>query len=404
MKKYIFILTAFTLLAAGCTPSAKQDSETPSVPQKGSVPALVDPSGHFTILSWTGVKNSYAEYGFQKLVEAGFNTYLGWYDNISEAEVALTKADAAGIKMIISCPELHTDTKNITKAFSAHPSFLAYHIEDEPEVSEFEGLGGQIRNIKQYDTEHPTYVNFYPNWCWGEDIYLNRIRQYAKTVPMDFVSFDNYPCRSVDGVTVVRKDWYHNLEDIRTLAKENNVPFWGFALSLAHKTPECTYPIPTIGELRLQQFSNLVYGATGFQYFTTWGHIQDNHITGVYQTIQTVNSELIGMEPIFVGADIKYIWHIGSEIPSGCKALTKAPSGIKHITTDDGNAVVSYFVNNDKKYVAIVNKNPNGGMNLDIDFTDPSKAYRYDKNSASAQFQPGVIRLAAGDIAIFSWQ
>lgn len=401
MKK--LLLTLSTVIFFSACGEVSPDGPGSGGPKKAFVPESIDPD-HFTILSWTGVKNEYADYGFQKLLEAGFNTYLGWYDNISEADYALSKADKAGIKMIISCPELHQDPKNITAAFCKHPSFFVYHIDDEPEISEFATLAGQIDNIEQFDKVHPCYVNLYPNWCWGEDAYLTKIRQYAKTVPVKFISFDNYPCKTVNGVTVVRPDWYHNLEDIRTLAKEKKVPMWAFALSLSHSTSEAKYPIPTIGELRLQMFSNLVYGATGFQYFTTWGHIQDEHCTGVYNDIKKMNSELIGLEPIFLGADIKYIWHMGDKIPSGCKKLTKAPDGIRTLATDDGNAVVSYLVNNGRKYIAIVNTNPNGGMNLEIDFDDNSKALKYDKESNHQPFGPGVIRLAAGDIAVYSWE
>lgn len=400
MKNRNFFAAVLLLFAVACH---QDDSQQGNIPKQGTVPTPIDPD-HFTILSWTGVKNQYADYGFKKLLECGCNTYLGWYDNMSDAEYALSKADNAGIKMIISCPELHTDTKNVVDAFTKHKSFFAYHIDDEPEISEFANLEGQIRNIEKYDTQHTCYVNLYPNWCWGESAYLGKIRSYVKKVPVRFISFDNYPCKTVDGKTVVRPDWYHNLEDIRTVAKDNGLPMWAFALSLSHSTNEARYPIPTIGELRLQQFSNLVYGATGFQYFTTWGHIQDEHCTGVFNDIKKMNEELVGLEPIFLGADIKYVWHIGSVIPSGCKAMTKAPSGIAHIITDDGNAVVSYFVNKGVQYVAIVNTDPNGGMNLDIEFDDNSKALKYDKQSKSAAFAPGIVRLAAGDIAIYSWE
>lgn len=401
MKRIAYIFVAIlSLVSCGKTDPEEIKED---IPKQGFVPDPIDP-GRFTILSWTGVNNSYADYGFRKLLEAGFNTYLGWYDNISDAEYALSKADEIGIKMIISCPELHTDTKNVTAAFCKHPSFLAYHIEDEPEVSEFGGLAGQINNIEQYDKTHASYVNLYPNWCWGEDAYLTKIRLFAKDVPVKFISFDNYPCKTVGGVTTVRSDWYHNLEDIRTVAKENKIPMWAFALSLSHKTNEASYPIPTIGELRLQMFSNLVYGATGFQYFTTWGHIQNDHCTSVYQDVKKVNEELIGLEPIFLGADIKYIWHMGNKIPSGCKKFSKTPDGIATLSTDDGNAVVSYLVNNGKKYIAIVNTNPNGGMNLDISFVDNSKAVKYDKACNGTSFTPGVIRVAAGDLALYSWE
>ncbi len=395
-----FLVLCMSLLMA-CDKTGNTDGNPFAL--DSSVPELIDP-GHFTILSWTGIDNEYASFGFRNLKEAGFNAYLGSYKDLEAAETALALADVAGIKMIVACPALYTDAESVTARFSAHSSFLAYHIADEPELSEFEDLAGKIKTIRKYDSSHPCYVNLYPNWVWGgEDQYLSRIRQFAEKVPVKFISFDNYPCKRENGVTTVRKDWYHNLEDIRVLAREKQIPFWAFALSLSHKTPEADYPVPTIGEIRLQQFSNLVYGATGFQYFTSWGHIQNTSVTPVYERIKLVNSELIGLEPIFVGAEIKEVWHVGKEIPSGCKAMEKVPEGIDHLKVADGNAVVSYLVNNNKQYIAVVNSSPTGKLSLDIDFKNRSKAFQYDKTSAATPFSPGAVQLMPGDITIYSW-
>ena len=115
-----------------------------------TVPELIDP-GHFTILSWTGIDNEYASFGFRNLKEAGFNAYLGSYKDLESAETALAKADNAGIKLIVGCSDLYTDTERITTRFSAHSSFLAYHIADEPELSEFEDLAKKIETVRKYD-------------------------------------------------------------------------------------------------------------------------------------------------------------------------------------------------------------------------------------------------------------
>ena len=81
----------------------------------------------------------------------------------------------------------------------------AYHIEDEPEVSEFSMLSGRIKDIRKYDQERPCYVNVYPNWAWGgEDSYLPKLRSFLKTVPVSFLSFDNYPIKMIGGERKVK--------------------------------------------------------------------------------------------------------------------------------------------------------------------------------------------------------
>ena len=358
----------------------------------------------FILLTWTGVVDiNYADWQLQKMVEAGFNMYLGWWNNIEEVEKLLTSADKAGIRIITSCPELETDTKNIVERMTAHKSFYGYHIEDEPEVSEFPILADQINKILKYDTTHPCYVNVYPNWAWGgENGYLAKLRTFLRDVPVPFLSFDNYPIRLIDGVNTVRDDWYHNLEDIRTAAKEANMPFWSFALALAHSIPDSTYPIPTIGDLRLQQFSNMVYGAVAFQYFTGWGYIRNGTIAqAVYDNVKQVNSELKSMEKIFLGANIKGVWHTGDEIPSGTKKLSILPSGVVKLQTSASGAIVSSFTNKGKNYMAVVNKNCNGPMSLSVGFK-VENAVTIAKDGSQAPAQENY-QITAGDILIFSW-
>lgn len=102
---------------------------------------------------------------------------------------------------------------------------------------------------------------------WVEEHYLETVRHYLKTVPVPFLSFDNYPVIMQDGNRVLREAWYHNLEDIHTAANEVRIPIWGFVMSKALDST----PRPTLADLCLQHFSNLVYGAVAFQYFTNKG-------------------------------------------------------------------------------------------------------------------------------------
>jgi hypothetical protein len=298
---------------------------------------------------------------------------------------------------------LETDTKNAVERMIAHESFYGYHIEDEPEVSEFPILADRINKILKYDTEHPCYVNVYPNWAWGgENGYLSKLRKFLKEVPVPFLSFDNYPIRAVNGKIEVRSDWYHNLEDIRTAAKEAKMPFWSFALALSHSIPDSKYPVPTLAQMRLQQFSNMVYGAVAFQYFTGWGYIQNGNIVQhVFDIVKQVNSELKSMQKIFLGANIKGVWHTGETIPSGAKKLSTLPAGVVKLQTSATGAVVSSFTNNGKNYMAVVNKDCEGSMDLSVGFK-VENAVTIAKDGTQAPVQENY-QVPAGDILIFCW-
>ena len=396
------LITVLMIFSFSCKPYEMPDLSGGS--NTGSGAPIMEVPDEFILLTWTGIVDvNYAEWQLQKMVECGINTYLGWRETYDELEVILNAADKVGINVIVSSPELESDTKNMVERMTAHKSFYGYHIEDEPEVSEFPILADRINEILKYDKEHPCYVNVYPNWAWGgENGYISKLRSFLKEVPVPFLSFDNYPIKNVNGAIEVRSDWYHNLEDIRTAAKEAKMPFWSFALALSHGTAEASYPVPTLAQMRLQQFSNMVYGAVAFQYFTGWGYIQNNKIVQkVFDIVKQVNSELKSMQKIFLGANIKGVWHTGDNIPSGTKKLNILPSGVTKLQTSSTGAVVSSFTNNGKNYMAVVNKNCEASMALTVGFK-VDNVVTVAKGGAESPVQENY-QIEAGDILIFKW-
>lgn len=175
------------------------------------------------------------------------------------------------------------------------------------------------------------------------------------------------------------------------------MPIWAFAMSKALGSN----PKPTLADLRLQQFSNLVYGAVAFQYFTARGLVWDDYVTDVYYYVKQVNQELKQMEGIFLGADIKDVWHVGKSIPRGTKELKKSPSGISGIDVGDGNAVISHFVNNGRQYVALVNSSCTEELSFSITFT--AEALHVAKDGAETPVSPDYV-VDPGDIKIFTWR
>lgn len=390
--------------------------EKPSDQKDGGAGTCVPVLNHdeFVFLTWyeiidIGADDLLAEYlkpetewKMRMLKEAGFNTYFDYrLDKYDEADALLSLGDRTGMKIIVESPELHdpAQTGRIVEAMSEHPSLFAYNVMDEPEVSEFPEIIRRIKEIYKYDKKRPCYVNLYPNYGldeWTEENYLNTVRHYLRSVPISFLSFDFYPVIMVDGERILRDAWYHNLEDIRTAALEADVPIWAFAMS----KPLGSNPKPTLADLRLQQFSNLVYGAVAFQYFTARGMLWNETETDVYPIVKQVNHELKLMEKIFLGADIKDIWHTGKQIPRGTRELTECPEGIAEIKTGDGGTVVAYFTNNGKQYIAFVNRSCTDDLDLEIRFD--TEAAHVAKDGTESPVEESY-RIEAGDIVIFTW-
>lgn len=429
MVKVLRILLSFSImmLLAACSGSASGEVSDDIVEFAGAgtcVPALKH--DEFVILAWYELidinadnlldqyKDPSAEWRLRMLSEAGFNTYYDYrLDCLEEAEALLGLGDKVGMNIILDSPELHdpSQTEKVIETMAVHPSLFAYSVWDEPEVSEFPEVIGRIKEIYKYDKEHPCYVNLLPNYAWDEwveDRYLETVRHYLKSVPVSFLSFDYYPVVFLDedgempqppgpGQRMLREAWYHNLEDIRTAALEAEVPIWAFALAKTHGV----YPMPTLADLRLQQFSNLVYGAVAFQYFTARAIVWKESLTSIYPLVKQVNHELKQMEKIFLGAEIKGIWHTGDQIPRGTKKPDILPDGISSLETRGEGAVVSHFTNNGKNYIAFVNRSCVSEITLSIRFDGEASCVHKDgsQSSVSASY---VIE--PGDIRIFTWK
>ena len=418
MIKRIFglVCLAAGLAVCGCERGEETEGGIVDVYEGvGSCVPITQPE-EFIFLSWYELIDIYAEsqleefkdpsaeWRLRKLAEAGFNMYFDYrLDSLAEAEALLDLGDKVGVKIITECPELHdpATTEMAVKTMSAHPSFYAYNVWDEPEVSEYPEVIRRIKEIYKYDKTNPCSVNLFPNYGWDdwvEEKYLQTVRHYLSNVPVSFLSFDYYPVIiDEDGNRTLREAWYHNLEDIRTAALEFDVPIWSFALVKTHGP----YPNPTLADLRIQQFSNLVYGAVAFQYFTTRAIVWKDSVTDYYPIVKQVNEELKMMEPIFLGADIKNVWHTGNEIPRGTTKLTTLPDGISKIETGNEGTVVSYFTNNGRQYISFVNRSCVENTTLEIRFE--SDAAHVAKDGTQSPVETSYI-IEPGDIKIFTWK
>ncbi len=397
--KPLYILAAAALIAAAC-------EKTPDTPVKKTEPPVLDGltvDGQFPIIAWTGIDAKDSGKKFGPMKDCGINVYLGWYDTDDEVMLALDNAEAAGVKLIVRSETFLTTPEESIARMKDHPALFMYHIKDEPSISDFEWMSLIFNTAKELDKNHTCYINLYPNWAWvfeGTNWTANAM-QFLNTIPMKFISFDYYPIYEKGGVCYLRDTWYENLEDIRRVARARGIPFWAFALSLSHKLGDELYPIPTTAELRLQMFSNLVYGCQGFQYFTYWG-IYQNAPTQVYNMVKTVNEELQTLAKVFLGAAVQDVWHTGKVIPKGTKALRNMPEGIKSLSTSDTGAVVSSVEKDGSRYLAIVNKDYKNPMTLNIEFS--SEAWKIDKQGYKGSTASGSFEVGAGDIILFQLQ
>ena len=365
--------------------------------------------GEIPILAWYGVPADQTSVKrYRELRESGITWNLTVFPDANAVEKALKIARKTGIKMIVACPELKTNTEATVKRFMRDPNVGAWMLRDEPCRTDFPDLSEWAKKIREVDDYNFCYLNLFPNYAneqqLGNKTYQEHVDQFVAEVPVQVISFDHYP---VIGDTL-RAGWYDNLEIISAAARKAGKPFWAFALAVAHGP----YPIATIPQLRLQVYSDLAYGAQGIQYFTYWTPVDttwkfnhgpimaDGKRTEVYDRIKLVNNEIRNLSPVFLGAKVISVGHTGKNIPIGTKPLTTLPSSIKSLETEGAGAVVSYLKNGKKSYLVIVNRDFKRPMKLKISCDPQVKIVKKDGTLIPASTYIDTLEVEAGDVAV----
>lgn len=415
MKKLLYLI-CLAFLVVSCTNEktqmkSKETLEVKSLPSKGEM----------TILAWYSLPNEeMTPERFRELRDCGFNySFSHHYTDNDMMENALNLAQEVGVKLIIRTPELSDKPEETVKRFMNHPATGGYFLMDEPHADQFDMLAKWARRIESVDTAHPCYLNLYPIYVDPNALkvgsYVEYVDRFDKEVNLPILSFDNYPVIFKDkekGTVMVRDNFHQNLEVFLKKSQEVNKPFWAFSLAVAH----WTYPIPVMAHMRFQMYSNLAYGAQGLQYFTYWTpdavsfdfhHAPiniDGKRTEVYDYVKTLNQEIQGLSPVFLGAKVLSVRHTGDVIPSGTTKLETLPSPVKSLTSKGSEGtIVSHLENGDREFLVVVNRDIHNKMMLNIDLDSKVERVMKDGTLVPASAYSSTIGVDPGDIIVYSW-
>ena len=400
MKKHVLMPLFFCLLAGYSNAQQK-------LPSNGEIP----------ILAWYSIPSAETTVErYLEMKEAGITYQFNGYSNADEVQKALDVAQKAGIKMVISCPELRTDPEKTVKRFMNHPALVGYHLQDEPSFSQLKGLGEWGKQIKAIDRKHFCYVNLFPNHAdstqLGVKDYMEYVKEYIKQIPVQFISFDYYPIMK----DRISKTWYQNLEQVSGEAAKAGLPFWAFTLTTNydndHVTPQ------TLAAMRLQVYSDLAYGAQGIQYFTYWSATSISAPSGedqrgapitaagkrsvVYDRVKLMSQEIKNLSGVFLGSKVVSVRHTGKGmIPGGTIRLTTLPKEIKVLDTNGAPALVSVLENGENSFLVIVNKDFLSSINVTVFGDESVKKVLKDGTVVPASAYENSMELDPGDAEIF---
>ncbi|MBR5033990.1 MAG: carboxypeptidase regulatory-like domain-containing protein [Bacteroidales bacterium] len=336
------------------------------------------PEAELPILAWYSIPAAMAsEERYQELKDCGFNISFSHTSTLAEAQQALEFGEQAGVKIMLTCAELNSNTAETISQVKDSPALYGYFLRDEPTNADLPALAEWADRVRAADSEHPIYFNLFPNYVdegtLGGD-YKEHVKEAIRTVKPNQVSFDFYPIRE----TGIVSTWWQNLEIIKECSEEADLPFWAFALSTSHQP----YPIPEMSHLRLQMYTNLAYGAQCLQYFTYWcptpgtwdfhdAPIEvDGTRTDTWDLVKAMNEELQARAGVFVGMKVTGVYQTGptDSQPVGTYALTGNHEPLTRLNTNENGAVVSFFENGKWKYMMMVNRSYVAGFDYHMEF------------------------------------
>ncbi len=348
---------------------------------------------------------------YQELRDAGFTHTYSDINNKKDALKALDLAAKVGMKLVFLCSEVEDNPEAIVQEVKKHPGLAAYFLSDEPQNDKFEYLGKWARRIESIDKKHPCYLNLLPSFPFHPEDYKEHLRLFDEIVNLPQLSYDHYPIRMTSDGIAVNPTFWENLELVSAQARRSNKSFWAFALTTAHYA----YPIPTIGHLRLQFYSDLAYGAQLLQHFTYWNPdttLGDYHQAPItlegkrspaYELVREMNQEIQNRAFVFKGCKVESVYHLGDTIPMGTKRLTQLPSRFLELDTHGKNALISTLSNNGNRYVVIQNISITEELPLDVCTDNTVKLIRRDGTSQQASKYGPLFILPIGDILVFEY-
>ena len=274
----------------------------------------------------------------QQMLEGGFN--LVWCRDEKELDVAHRYGLRGQLRnglltpASLDDPKRHEQLDALIARVGKHPALYAYHLIDEPNASQFPGLGRLVAYLRQRDPAHLAYINLFPTYASNVQLgtkgdvvtaYAEHLRRYVEQVKPALISYDHYQFR-LNGDS---NQYFLNLAMIRRAALDAGVPFLNIVQA-------CTWApnamrVPNTNELRYLVYSTLAYGAQGISYYVYACANHYGSLVGLdgtpgplYHALKSYNREFLAIATELKPLRSLGVYHTSMREP-GCEPLPTDP-------------------------------------------------------------------------------
>ena len=351
--------------------------------------APVPPAQQFALMSWDHVPTQDEQ--LRGMKDVGLN--------ISGMCVAadLPRVKALGLRCLLDDPVLRgydlthlpsdeqmaRDVAALAKRYGSDPTVLGFYLHDEPQTAQMPALGRIVNLLRAAMPDKLPFVNLFPSREGHAEwytVYEDYVRAVVDVVHSPLISYDNYSLTQGG----MGDEFFVNLELVRKVALEKQLPFWSCIQSVAH----FGYQVPSDATLHLQVYSALAYGARGIEYFTYFTPQRGNYRMGAvdpfgnrtptWDALRRVNAEIHALAPTLARLRSLGVYHY-PESPKFSQGLfaSKLVRFIHMVKDEDqyvappvaARFLVGEFEDGQgQTFLMIVNKDLRYSFKFDIDF------------------------------------
>ncbi len=293
------------------------------------------------------------------------------------------------------------------------PAAYGFYILDEP-FNPNAYLDAYI-NLKKAAPDAYMHLNFLPSGSYGsEEIYKAQMNDWARLTaaagyPLDYLMFDRYPFPLQAGA-MDRAGFFNNVRSCYEVGLKNDVKT---GLYIQTVCQEVAFRRPTDSEIRYQMYASLAFGYKQLSFFTWFTPVNrsepfkdgiiapDGTPNAHYETIKTINHEILAIGETLVKCDALEVWFNGPDT-YGQPAV---PADF-FVQADKKDSVILSFLRHKetgRNYLMVVNNNFGAKQEIELTFdkaiTSVSEVSRTDGSlkALTLNGQKLVFTLPAGD-------
>lgn len=294
----------------------------PHTNKNGAVRLTYSESESFLPIGTWGAPLSSADFHWDNLVSAGYNTVWPWSS-------PATDALACGAQFNIQIVLMHEQSEATLTAIMNHANLLGNVWRDEPPLTGAESTETYNNFVAYRSFVHgiaptlPVWVNNVP---WISDPALPMWIQFTQAG--DVACHDNYPIKPLTNTIGANPNGIPQVALLSAQTVNSQKPVWFIVGAFTQRnTPDSSFPfrMPTAEQLRCQVYAGLIHGATGIHYF-----IWDSYISRDGQVIGMTPAPKVQFPPMVLKATPmelnrgQALWKAAAQINSELKTLTPA--------------------------------------------------------------------------------